>query len=274
MSDLLPAWSEPFAGDGPGTAPELGLPRAVSRRWAYGDRSGRGVRVAVIDSGVEDGHPAVGRVDRAVAVELDRDAEDGVRFVEGPHEDLYGHGTACAAIIRSLAPQVELVSVRVLGANLKGSAFAFAHALDWCLRHDVHIANLSLSTANEDYYGTFHDLVDRAGFAGMMLVSAMNNERRTTIPSEFAGVFSVACAPGTDPERFWCNPQAPAEWGAAGIDVEVAWSGGGAMMATGNSFAAPVIAGHLARLLGAHPGLTPWQARTVMAELAENRGRP
>jgi hypothetical protein len=43
------------------------------------------------------------------------------------------------------------------------------------------------------------------------------------------------------------------------------------MTATGNSFAAPVIAGHLARILGAHPGITPWQARTILAMLAENR---
>ena len=50
------------------------------------------------------------------------DAPDAVRAVEGPHEDLVGHGTARAAIIRSLAPDVELHSVRVLGATLRRSA--------------------------------------------------------------------------------------------------------------------------------------------------------
>jgi subtilisin len=69
----------------------------------------------------------------------------------------------------------------------------------------------------------------------------------------------------------WCSPAAPAEWGAAGIDVEVAWKGGGTLTATGNSFAAPVVAGHLARIVAAHPGITPWQARTVLASLATNR---
>jgi len=271
VNELVPAWSESFHRDDLGAAPRLALPRSISRRWAFGDRTGRGVRVAVIDSGVDANHPAVGHVDEAVVIDMAPDTEAGVRFTVGPHEDLSGHGTACAGIIRSLAPGVELISLRVLGVNLKGSAFAFAHALEWCLDHGVHIANLSLSTSNEDYYETFHDLVDRASFARMMLVSAMNNERKTTIPSEFAGVFSVACGPGTNREKFWCNPAAPAEWGAAGVDVEVPWSGGGTVTATGNSFAAPVIAGHLARLLGAHPGLTPWQARTVLAELAENR---
>lgn len=274
MNEPLPAWSEPFMGGGPGPAPALDLPTAITHDWAFGDRSGAGVRVAVIDSGIDAEHPAVGGVVHAVAFELDRSQPDDVRITGGPHDDLYGHGTACAGIIRSLAPRVELISLRVLGRNLKGSAHVFAHALDWCLHHDVQVASLSLSTSNEDYFETFHDLVDQALRARLMLVCAMNNERRTTIPSEFAGVFSVACGPGTDRERFWCNPAAPAEWGAAGVDVEIAWTGGENVTATGNSFAAPVISGHLARLVGAHPGITPWQARTVLAELAENRVRP
>ena len=58
--------------------------------------------------------------------------------------------------------------------------------------------------------------------------------------------------------------------GRSGIDVEVAWTGGGTITATGNSFAAPVVAGHLARIVGAHPGITPWQARTVLAAVADN----
>jgi subtilisin len=268
VSDLLPAWSEPFHTDV--TAHRLGLDHPVTRAWAYGDASGRGVRVAVIDSGVESGHPLVGDVVGGAVLTLDSSADDGVRVVEGPHGDLYGHGTACAGIIRALAPEVELLSVQVLGSNLKGSARTFARGLEWCIDHGVDIVNLSLSTANENYFETFHDLVDRASFAGVLVVSAMNNEPKTTIPSEFAGVFSVACAPDTDRERILHNPAAPAEWGAAGIDVEVAWSGGGTMTATGNSFAAPVIAGHLARLRGAHPTITPWQARTVLAELADN----
>lgn len=227
----------------------------------------------MIDSGVDEDHPWVRGVVRAVAFELDPASPEGIRVTEGPHGDLYGHGTACAGIVRSMAPDVELISLRVLGDNLKGSAYAFAHALQWCIDNHVQVANLSLSTSNEDYFETFHDLVDEASFARLMLVCAMNNERRTTIPSQFAGVFSVACAPGTDRERYWCNPDAPAEWGACGIDVEVPWSGGGTVTATGNSFAAPVMAGHLARIVSAHPGITPWQARTVLAALAENRPR-
>lgn len=270
MTAIVPAWAEAFHQD-VGAAPRLGLPHHITRRWAYGDGSGHAVRVAVVDSGVDATHPLVGGVDEAVVVERSRYGE--VCVSPGPHDDLYGHGTACAAIIRSLAPAAGIVSVRVLGPSLKGNADTFAGGLEWSIEQSVQIVNLSLSTSNEQWAETFWELVDRAAFHNIMLVCAMNNERKRTIPSEFSGVFSVACAPGRDREQIWCNPQGPAEWGAAGIDVEVAWTGGTTVIASGNSFAAPVVAGHLARIVGAHPGITPWQARTVLAELAENRPR-
>jgi subtilisin family serine protease len=268
---FLPAWSEPFfASDGPGVAPHLPLPAPVTPSWAYGDGRGRGVRVAVVDSGIDGSHPLVRGVSNSVSVVRDDSTATGIRFDEGEHDDLYGHGTACAAIVRELAPDVELVSVRVLGPDLKGSVGAFAYGVEWCLEHDVDIVNISMSTASETWAETFYDLIDTATRQRVMLVTAMNNQRKRTIPGEFAGVFSVACAPGHDREHVWCNPNVPAEWGAAGVDTEVAWANGGRMRATGNSFAAPVVAGHLARIVGAHPGITPWQAKAVLAQLSVN----
>lgn len=269
MTDL-PAWSEAFVEGTLGPAPRLPFAAPITRDWAYGDGRGLGVKVAVIDSGIDASHPAVGRVEGAVVLDYDREAEDQVRRTDGPHGDLYGHGTACAGIIRSLAPDAELYSVRVLGARLTGKAFVFAAGLEWCIERGIQVVNLSLSTANEDYFSTFHELCDQAAFAGVMLVAALNNERKASYPSEFSSVFSVAATHGRDPERFSCNPDPPAEWGAPGIDVEVPWMEGGTIVATGNSFAAPVIAGHVARVLGAHPGLAPFQVKAVLAALADN----
>jgi subtilisin len=230
--------------------------------------------VAVVDSGVDGDHPKVGHVEQYMAIERDDSTESGVRLIPGIHQDLYGHGTACAAIIRQLAPEVELVSVRVLRDDLKGSVGAFASGVEWCIEEGVDIINLSMSTASDRWSETFWDLVDLATYKGVLLVSAMNNERKRSIPSEFAGVFSVACAPGTDPEAVWCNPNGPAEWGAAGIDVDVAWLNGSTIRTTGNSFAAPVVAGHLARIVATHRGLRPWQAKAVLAQLAVNAPSP
>lgn len=271
VTQPLPAWSERFVvGDGLGAAPRLGLPGPVSREWAYGDARGRGVRVAVIDSGVEADHPLVGPLTASLAARV---VDGQVVVDEEPPEDLYGHGTACAGLIRALAPDVELTSVRVLGPNLRGSAGVFAAALAWCIDERFDVVNLSLSTSNPAYVGHFWELLDRAAFGRVLLVASMNNERKRTIPSELAGVCSVACGPGQDLERVWCNPEGPPEWAAAGLDLPVAWRGGGQVVASGNSFSAAVVTGHLARILGAHPGVTPWQARTVLAAVATNAGR-
>jgi subtilisin family serine protease len=272
-TDVLPAWADAFAPDRLGRAPRLDLPVDLTREWAFGSGTGAGVRVAVIDSGIDGDHPAVGGVDGHVVVEYDPDAEaEGfVRLVEGVHGDLYGHGNACAAIIRALAPEIELYSVRVLGERLTGKARCFAAGLDWAIAHGMHVVNMSLSTTNDDWFDRFHELADQALHKRIMVVCALSNEAKLSIPAEFASVFSVAAVTTDDPELLLANPAPPAEWGARGIDVPVAWLDGSTIVATGNSFAAPHVAGMLARMLGEHPGLTCWQAKTILAQLADNR---
>lgn len=270
---MKPAWSSHFE---PGTLPDvtaLPLDAPISRSWAWGGATGAGVRVAVIDSGVDPAHPAVGRLAGAVAIELDADAPHGVRVV--PAEgDMFGHGTACAGVIRSIAPDAELYSVRVLGRNLKGRGSAFAGGLRWAIEQGMHVVNMSLSTRKRDYFALFHELADEAYFRNIMLVCAVDNVQGPTYPSQYSSVFSVAAHSRDDPFGFDYNPSPPAEFGAPGIDVEVAWLDGSTLRATGNSFAAPHIAGLLARIRSKHRELTPFQAKTVLHALAGNVAAP
>lgn len=257
----------------PRVAP-LPLPQAITREWAWGGSTGAGVHVAVVDSGVQSDHPLVGGVTSAVALNYDPTAPDGVRVDEGPHDDVFGHGTACAGIVRQLAPDCYLHSVRVLGDRLTGKGPVFAAGLRWAIDAGIQVVNMSLSTAKDDYHGLFHDLADEAYFAGVVLVCAINNIPVASYPSEFAAVFSVAAHDRHDPEGFDYNPHPPVEFGAPGIDVEVAWAGGATITATGNSFAAPHITGLVARILGKHPGLTPFQVKTVLHSVADNAESP
>lgn len=271
----LPAWSEAF-GDGRAaaeTGPALPLP-APTREWAWGGGTGRGVKVAVIDSGVDADHPAVGEVASSVAVEPDAEAPDGVRVVPVPHEDFVGHGTACAGIIRALAPEAEIHSIRVLGANLKGRGNVFHGGLRWAVREGMQVLNLSLSSSSEQWFGPLHDAVDEAYFRGALLVCAANNRPGPTYPSQFASVVSVAARPGADPEALSYNPRPPVEFGARGLDVEVPWTGGSTIVASGNSFATPHVAGLAARILSRHPGLTPFQVKAVLHAVADNVPAP
>jgi subtilisin family serine protease len=267
---VKPAWSWQFEAGTLAPAPTLPLPSPITADWAWAGSRGEGVRVAVVDSGIDAGHPAVGQVAGGVALTYDPDAPDQVQAVEGPHEDLFGHGTACAGIIRSIAAEAELYSVRVLGAKLTGKGTVFAAGLRWAIANRMQVVNLSLSTGRRDYFAVFHELVDEAYFANVMLVCAVNNVTGPTYPSQYASVFSVAANEATDPYRFDYNPAPPVEFGAPGIDIEVPWLGGSTVTATGNSFAAPHIAGLVARILGKHPDLTPFQVKTILLALASN----
>jgi subtilisin family serine protease len=273
VSQSLPAWSEPFSADHRAAlrrlAP-LGDVAAIDRSWAFGSGDGEGAVVAIVDSGVEGDHPAVaGRLRASVRVELDG---DDAAVVPDEAVDAVGHGTACAGIILGLAPRAELLSVRVLGADNRGKGLAFATGLEWAIGQGASIVNLSLSSRSEALYATLHDLVDRAYFANVLLVCAANNVAVASYPSLFAGVVSVAAHDVRDPGVWFYNPRPPVEFGAYGLDVEVAWKDGGRIVATGNSFAAPHIAGYAARIRTAHPGATPFEVKAILAATATAPG--
>jgi subtilisin family serine protease len=266
----FPAWSAPFAES---ARDALGRRRPLDRLerdWAFGDGSGAGITVAIVDSGVEGDHPAVGgALDASVRIELHGDEAS---VVEDEPLDVVGHGTACAGIVHALAPRARLVSARVLGPDNRGKGLAFAAGLEWAIDQGAAIINLSLSSRSEAMFGVFHDLADRAYFAGSLLVCAANNVAVASYPSLFAAVASVAAHDIRDPGVWFYNPAPPVEFGAYGLDVDVAWRDGGRIVATGNSFAAPHIAGYAARIRSAHPDASPFELKAILAATADAAG--
>ena len=266
----LPAWSAPFAADRRDALHRITPLGRLERSWAFGDGRGAGVRVAIVDSGVEADHPALaGSVARSVRVELE--GEEAV-IVDDDPVDVVGHGTACASIIHALAPAAELISVRVLGPDNRGKGIAFAAGLEWAIDQGAAVINLSLSSRSEAMFAVFHDLADRAYFADALLVCAANNVPVASYPSLFASVVSVAAHDVRNPAVWFYNPRPPVEFGAFGLDVDVAWKGGSRIVATGNSFAAPHIAGYATRIRAAHPGATPFEIKTILAATADGIG--
>jgi subtilisin family serine protease len=267
-----PAWSEQFTEQAIRQLFHSGPITEITPEWAYGGSTGKGIRVAIVDSGVEYDHPALGDCVRGgVVVEYDPDAENSIRYVpDDPPVDLAGHGTACAGIIHALAPQADIFSVRVLGNNMRGRAIQFAGGLDWAIENGIQIVNLSLSTSNEEYYSLFHDLADQAYFKNMSVVCAVNNYPEASYPSLYSSVFSVAAHAGHDPFTYYYNPSPPVEFGAPGIDIDVAWNNKQYVNSTGNSFAAPHISAIIALIRSKHPELTPFQIKTVLLACAAN----
>jgi len=243
----------------------------MDRREVFGDSLGEGVTVAIIDSGVEPDHPAIGgQLVRSLRVEP---ADDGPRVVDDDDRaDLVGHGTACAGIIHAIAPAADLVSIRVLGSDNRGGGPSFAAAIEWAVGQGVGVVNLSLSSRSEAMAERFHELADEAYFANTLLVSAANNVVGASYPSLFAAVVSVAAHDAGDPDVWFYNPAPPVEFGAHGLDVDVAWRGGTRIRATGNSFAAPHLAGRAALIRARYPDASPFEVKAMLAATASEPG--
>jgi subtilisin len=268
-AEELPAWSLPDdAVARIEVAPDW--PKEISREWAWGGSGGEGVRVCILDSGIELGHPLVGPVEAAVAVSV---GEDGALVVEEDAEgDLCGHGTACAGIVRSLAPACRLFSVRVLGSGYTGSGRVLVAGLRWAVQQGFDVVNMSLSTTKSEFVGGLHELADSAYFRRTILVASAHNMPVESYPWRFSSVVSVGTHARPDPLEFFYNPQPPVEFFARGVDVDVAWLGGGHLRVTGNSFATPHMSGICALVLGRHPELTPFQLKSVLSLTASNVG--
>jgi subtilisin len=268
-AEHLPAWSLP-ADAAERLAIGVEWPERVTREWAWGGSTGKGVRVCILDSGVEANHPLVDELQGAVAV---RRGEDGETIVEEDTEgDLCGHGTACAGIVRSLAPECSLFSVRVLGAGFKGSGTVLLAGLRWAVEQGYDVINMSLSTTKQQLAGMLHEIADSAYFRRTVLVASAHNMPVESYPWRFSSVISVGSHDVGDPLTFYYNPTPPVEFFARGLNIEVAWLGGGKILSSGNSFATPHMSGICALIRAKHPELTPFQLKSVLYLTATNAG--
>ncbi len=265
--DELPAWSLPT-----GSLDSIRLratwPDRVDREWAWSGSTGAGAVVAVIDSGIDAAHPLVGEVQEAVVV-TGPPGEDP-RIQPDEEGDTCGHGTACAGIIRSIAPDCSLVSVRVLGSGWTGSGRLLIAGLRWSIERGVDVINMSLSTTKSELAAVLHELTDTAYFNRTIVVASAHNMPVESFPWRFSSVLSVGSHELEDRDAFFYNPSPPVEFFARGVGVEVAWPGGSTVRSTGNSFATPHMSARCALIRAKHPELTPFQVKSVLYLTADN----
>ncbi|MFB7664180.1 S8 family serine peptidase [Kitasatospora sp. NPDC056138] len=239
----------------------------VTPEWAHGGTDGSGVRVCVVDSGVEAGHPMVGEVAGSYAV-VGRDGDLAVHEV--PPTDTCGHGTACAGIVRQVAPGCELHSVRILGENGGGTGDALLTGLRWAIEQRFDVINLSLSTSRPQFNQILRELADDAYFGRSVIVASAHNARIESFPWRFSSVISVGSHAEDDSGLVLYNPSPPVEFFARGQAVRVAGLNGSTTRNTGNSFAAPHVTGLAALILGKHPDLTTFELKTILYLTAAN----
>jgi hypothetical protein len=147
-------------------------------------RTGRGIRIAVIDTGVHLDHPHIGAIERAVAFD-----SSGIEHADVV--DRVGHGTAVAAAIHEKAPDAALLAVKIFERGLVTTGAALIAAIRWALDNHAHLINLSLGTTNEDHRTALEALVTEAASRDVSIVAAAPTSEHRWLPGALGGVVAV-----------------------------------------------------------------------------------
>ena len=161
------------------------LTRSRLSQPPFAGRTGAGIVIGVVDSGVHAGHPHVGEV---------RDGAwlgDG----EGDSQDRLGHGTAVAAAIRDIAPGAGILVTKVFDRSLATSGDILARAISWAAVRGARIINLSLGTTNPRHEPLLRDAIQEAAQRGAVVVAARESQGVSWLPGTLDGVVPVLADP-------------------------------------------------------------------------------
>jgi len=232
--------------------------------------TGAGVRVAVIDSGIESDHPRLSGLTIRDSVGFEED--DGlVKMIEAGGRDTYGHGTAVAGIIHEVAPGAELGSFRVIDARSVSRTHLICAGVREAMNRGYQVLNCSFGCRGLAKFILPHkEWADEAWLRGAHIVAACSNSDtfETEWPSHFASVVGVDLADTSTDDLFFRSDRL-VSFSAKGENVEVAWIGGGVQVQTGTSFAAPRVSGIIARILSVFPDIPPAMMHTVLSSVSE-----
>ena len=147
--------------------------------------------MAVIDTGVEFGHPHVRRPPLGCGVR----SEGGVAVVEGDFDDPVGHGTCVAALVLWLAPTARIDAIRAVGPDLLACAEDLAAAIEVAARRGAEVINVSVGTADSRHFDRLHRAVESAVATGARVVAAAPEGGRDVLPAGLPEVVAVGPAP-------------------------------------------------------------------------------
>jgi subtilisin family serine protease len=170
----------------------------VSPSESFAGRTGKGVRVAVIDSGVHAAHPHIGGVAGGVTI--------GDELDEKNYTDVIGHGTAVMAAIKEKAPDAEYFAVRIFYSSLRTTVDLLLRAIEWSMANRIDVINLSLGTTNPAHRDRFTPAITRAMEKGLILVSAREADGTPALPGSLPGVIGVDLDWDCPRDTYYCKP--------------------------------------------------------------------
>jgi subtilisin family serine protease len=236
--------------------------------------TGRGVKIAIIDTGISSDHPDL---DGAIVDAFDATGSKD----QAP--DL--HGTAIAGIVRArglvsgIAPDAALLAVRAFVSAPKrtlpeSTSFILLRALDWSVREGAHVINMSFSGSRDP---AIERIIAEAVRRNVILVAAAGNggpKAAPSYPAAYENVIAVTAHDRADKLYVHANHGTYISVAAPGVDILVPVLKSGHMFMSGTSMSAAYVTGIVALMLERAPGMAPETALRLLAQTAEDLGKP
>ncbi len=233
---------------------------------------GKGVTVALLDSGVNDHTALNGGNGKVTAITLTELGAGGVQL---------GHGTAVASIISGdhpltpgVAPASDLLSIRITDAEGTSNSFTLAEGILRAADSGVDIINISMGS-----YGNSSLVADAVKYAqekGVVIVASSGNGGLAALayPAAYEGVIAVGAVEGTGEHLDFSNRGDGLDISAPGFQINAAWGEELLTSFSGTSASAPFISGAIAAAMSENPHMTARQAADLVLGVANDAGYP
>lgn len=231
---------------------------------AWGTTRGKGVKLVVIDTGIDMTHP-----------ELSGILKGGWNAIStaATFNDDNGHGTHCSGTIAAkdddagvvgVAPQIDLYGVKVLDENGSGTFDDVIAGMLWAVENKMEVASMSLGANSGNQ--ALADAVEAMRKAGVILIAAAGNSGGSVgYPAAYPGAIAVAASDSRDKLASFSSRGPSVAVIAPGVGVKSTYMGGDYDTLSGTSMATPHVAGLTALYVATHKGATPEQARAALA---------
>ncbi|WP_027091871.1 S8 family peptidase [Cohnella thermotolerans] len=250
------------------TSVEQGIPWGVRRiraPKAWSRTTGYGVKVGVIDTGVDFNHP-----------DLRHSVERGINLIQRtmlPQDD-NGHGTHIAGTIAAanrlhgtigVAPRASIYPIKAFDYNGTAYVSDIILGIDWCVRNRMDVVNMSFGMQNRSK--ALLSAVNNAYRSGILIVASSGNDgKRDEIdfPAGYRQTIAVGATNRQGRVASFTNRHGGIDIYAPGEKIDSCWLRGTRKVMSGTSMATSHVTGAVALLLGLKPGLTPEQIKSIL----------
>lgn len=235
--------------------------------------SGDGIRVGIIDTGIDLSHP---------------DLKENIKDVYGPLdckniEDDNGHGTHVAGTIAALdndigvigvSPKVSIYSAKAFDGRGRGRVSNIIESLNWCIKKKVHVINMSFGFTMRSF--ALERAIKEVYRHNIVMIAAAGNsggDNKVMYPAKYSEVIATAASDINDGVASFSSGGLEVDVLAPGVDIISTYIGGKYKKLSGTSMASPHVTGACALLLSRH-NLSPEQVKSVLSYTAKDLGHP